>query len=60
MAAWVAEDVAFFDPNYGEFWFERPATFVNWFTTFWHKSLYGNPKLGLSDGYWLIDYAKSV
>lgn len=33
--AWVAEDVAFFDPNYGEFWFETRAGFRNWFVEYW-------------------------
>ncbi len=41
VAAWVAEDVAFFDSNFGEFWFEKPANFAKWFPMFWQKAGYG-------------------
>ena len=34
-ALWVGDDVTFFDPNYGEFWFERRANFQRWFELFW-------------------------
>ena len=40
VCAWVAEDVMFFDPNYGEYWFETPAQFRRWFNFFWHESGY--------------------
>lgn len=60
MAAWVAEDVAFFDPNFGEFWFENHTSFVNWFPTFWHKSHYSSPVVGLSDRWEVMDYAKKI
>ncbi|MEO1656346.1 MAG: YopT-type cysteine protease domain-containing protein [Pseudomonadota bacterium] len=42
VALWVAQDVMFFDPNFGEFWFEHVADFRRWFTHhFWEKSGYG-------------------
>ena len=59
MAAWVAQDVAFFDPNFGEFWFERSADFVAWLPTFWQKSFYSNPAVGLSNRYEVMNYAKA-
>ena len=30
MCAWIAQDAAFFDPNCGEFWFERVTDFFRW------------------------------
>lgn len=42
VAAWVAEDVLFFDPNYGEYWFETPRQFRTWFYQFWCISGYVN------------------
>ena len=58
MALWVAQDVAFFDPNFGEFWFENPSDFSRWFTqSFWYRSLYA---FGLSGNFELFPYAKSV
>lgn len=58
MALWVAQDVVFFDPNFGEFWFGERARFFNWFTkSFWHTSLYS---VGLSGRYELLPYAKAV
>lgn len=46
MAAFIGQDVSFFDPNYGEFYF--PPTggvthnqpFVDWFTNFWATTGY--------------------
>ena len=32
-------DVTWFDPNFGEFWFEDRAAFIEWFPTFWHTAL---------------------
>ena len=56
MAAWVAQDVMFFDPNYGEFWFETRARFISWFcTAFWYMSPYA---AGLSGDYELRSYAR--
>jgi hypothetical protein len=58
MAAWVAEDLAFFDPNFGEFWFANPNHFAQWFRSeFWTRSLYF---AGLSGQYWLFPYAKAM
>jgi hypothetical protein len=58
MAAWVAQDVCFFDPNYGEFWFETKAAFILWFSKeFWPKSFY---QMMLSDDYRVFHYAKQV
>lgn len=37
---WIAQDVAFFDPNFGEYWFERKDDFARWFPTFWSASGY--------------------
>jgi YopT peptidase len=31
MAAYVGEDICFFDPNFGEFWFPKRQDFVGWF-----------------------------
>ncbi len=59
MAAWVAQDVAFFDPNFGEFWFEKRADFVAWWPTFFSRAGYSFPKLGLGDRYEIMDYAKA-
>ena len=56
MAAWVAEDVAFYDPNFGEFWFETKQQFVAWFNgEFWRRSLYC---AGLSGEYDICTYGK--
>lgn len=41
-AAWVAQDVCFFDPNYGEYWFETVVDFRRWFELFWVYSGYGS------------------
>jgi len=58
MALWVAQDVAFFDPNFGEFWFSDKAAFQEWFTkSFWITSLYN---LGLSGSFDLLPYAKKI
>lgn len=49
MAAWVAKDITFFDPNFGEFWFPDAAAFVAWFSgSFWYRSFYA---AGLSGSY---------
>lgn len=60
MAAWVGQDVAFFDPNYGEFWFERRQDFINWWPTFFKKSMYSMKKVGLCRKYEIMDYAKKA
>jgi hypothetical protein len=38
--AWVGQDVTYFDPNYGEFWFENRANFRTWFSRYWAISGY--------------------
>lgn len=49
------QDIAFFDPNFGEFWFEDKTRFRNWFTDeFFPKSLYS---LMMNHHYELFDYA---
>jgi YopT-type cysteine protease-like protein len=55
MAAWVANDVCFFDPNFGEFWFETKDAFKKWFTSyFWKSSMYA---MALSGSYHIRAYA---
>ena len=41
VAAWVERDVAFFDPNFGEYWFETKSGFRQWYGQFWVVSGYG-------------------
>ena len=49
MALWVAEDIVFFDPNFGEIWFENPYKFAIWFAQeFWSTSRYN---VGLNKAY---------
>lgn len=56
MAAWVAEDVCFFDPNFGEFWFRTRNDFINWFAgSFWLRSMYF---AGLSGRFEIFSYSK--
>lgn len=57
MAAYVGLDAVFFDPNYGEFYFEKAADFAAWFPEFWRLSKYS---IGLNKYYYLLNYAKSV
>lgn len=62
-AKWLeghANDVTFFDPNYGEFYFPRKADFIRWFPVFFKKSLYALPILGLCERYETRFYAKRV
>jgi len=42
MAAFVGQDIAFFDPNFGEFYFENQSDFRKWFAKFWRMSGYIN------------------
>ncbi|MFO0741882.1 MAG: YopT-type cysteine protease domain-containing protein [Labilithrix sp.] len=55
-AAWSHRDVTWFDPNFGEFWFEDRAAFIEWFPTFWHTAGYGTPQIGLSESYDVREY----
>lgn len=56
MAAYVGlHDIAFFDPNFGEFWFESKQQFVPWFTeTFFPRAHYTSQ---LGQRFELHDYA---
>ncbi|MDB9708022.1 YopT-type cysteine protease domain-containing protein [Planktotalea frisia] len=60
MAAWIANDVAFFDPNFGEFYFANKADFIRWLPTYFKKSLYCLPKVGLCERYETFVYSKRV
>ncbi len=41
IAAWVADNVCFFNPNFGEFSFDSRVKFRRWFlNVFWDQSLY--------------------
>lgn len=53
MCAWVGADVAFFDPNFGEYWFEKKSNFVRWFNRFWQSTGYSQSY----GGFELRDYA---
>lgn len=39
-AAWVGNDVTYFDCNYGEFWFPTRSAFRQWFFHYWFASFY--------------------
>jgi hypothetical protein len=45
VAAWVAQDVMFMDPNFGEFWFDSREKFMRWFPQFWVLSGYAYNKV---------------
>jgi YopT-type cysteine protease-like protein len=58
MAAWVANDIVYFDPNYGEYWFPDSASFISWFTwRFWYLSNYS---FGLSGTYEVFTLARRL
>ncbi|MBO9480946.1 MULTISPECIES: YopT-type cysteine protease domain-containing protein [Gammaproteobacteria] len=57
MAAWIAQDACFFDPNFGEFYFSDKNTFINWFPYFFLASPYSLPIVGLSEWYENCFYA---
>jgi YopT peptidase len=58
MCAYVGADVAYFDPNFGEFWFPKRDDFQKWFGEyFWPKSFYD---WMLSKSYSIRDYARAV
>lgn len=58
MCAYVGQDVAFFDPNFGEYWFEKRADFERWFGEyFWPKSFYD---WMMSKSFTIRDYARAV
>jgi hypothetical protein len=56
VCAWVAQDVAFFDPNYGEYWFETTAGFRQWFAQFWDMT-YGSRYTG---EWYINSYGKKI
>ncbi|MBL8849998.1 MAG: hypothetical protein JNG89_09945 [Planctomycetaceae bacterium] len=58
MCAYVGQDVAFFDPNFGEFWFEKRVDFQKWFGEyFWPKSFYD---WMMNKRFTIRDYARAV
>lgn len=57
VAAWVERDVAFFDPNYGEYWFETKEGFRQWFGQFWVETGYGAK---YSSEYNYTSYARKI
>jgi hypothetical protein len=57
VALWAAEDATFFDPNYGEYWFEHVGDFRKWFGHFWVESGYGAKYEGQYD---LSCWGKSI
>lgn len=56
MAAFIGEDIAFFDPNFGEFWFPSHQQFYKFFLKFWRDSGYYKD----FPNYYLMPYAKGV
>jgi len=59
MAAYTGEkDIVFFDPSFGEFWFEDKAKFAAWFiNSFFIRSTYSKI---LCDNYKIDDYASKL
>ncbi len=55
VVAWVAEDVLFFDPNHGEYWFERTDMFRQWFMEYWLLTRYAKRYQG---EYKILTYQK--
>lgn len=56
MAAYVGKDIAFFDPNFGEFWFPSINEFYSWFKGFWRCSGYHRS----FDTFYLLPYARTA
>lgn len=56
MAAYVGQDIAFFDPNFGEFWFPSHLDFYRFFLDFWKLSGY----ISDFDSFYLLPYAKKA
>ena len=48
--------IAFFDPNFGEFYFPKKSDSVDWFHRFWHYSGY----VKQFSGFYLLCYAKAI
>ena len=60
IAAWSDDDVSFFDPNFGEYWFAQPQDFVSWLPFFWYSAGYDLPLLSLNSGYVIHEFALAV
>lgn len=56
MAAYIGNDISFFDPNYGEFWFPTHLQFFDFFMGFWRSSGYYQD----FDSFYLMPYAKGL
>jgi hypothetical protein len=57
LAAFVGrDDVAFFDPNFGEFWFPKRADFRTFLDYFWQRTGYSQDY----ESFYLLGYAKGV
>jgi YopT peptidase len=57
LAAYVgSQDVAFFDPNFGEYWLPNQQAFRGWFAKFWELSRYGDD----FDSFYLLSYGKAM
>jgi len=57
LAAYVGrDDVAFFDPNFGDFYFDSRAKFKSFMRKFWEASGYVND----FNSYYLLDFGKKV
>lgn len=56
LAAWVGEDIAFFDPNFGEFWFPTHQNFQRWFVRYWSITDYKQ----YYDTFWITPYGREA
>ena len=57
MSAFVGEtDIAFFDPNFGEFWFPTKDDFTAWFRGYWSTSEYNT----IFRNFYLLPYGKAA
>ena len=57
MSAFVgSEDIAFFDPNFGEFWFPNKTAFKQWFTLYWSITEYNR----IFNGFYFLPYGKAI
>ena len=57
MSAFVGSgDIAFFDPNFGEFWFPNQVNFRTWFKQYWATSEYKN----IFRNFYLLPYGKAM
>jgi hypothetical protein len=56
LAAFVDTDVAFFDPNYGEFYFGDRGAFLQWFGYYWETTGYQDRY----DRFYMLSYDKAA